>query len=85
MPLTQATTLNPPQWEPAQVAAGSIPVNRLEALDAVFAASDDADQDRRMGLDSGNPWNDYTDALFAPDELASWGVKLTILSEPVRE
>jgi hypothetical protein len=75
MPFAQMTTPNPPQWEPAQAAAGPNPMNRLAVLDAAFAAGDATDQDQSMGLDGGNRSNDATDAWFAPDDLASWDVK----------
>ena len=54
-------------------------MNRLKTLDAVFAAGDFADEERGAGSDSGNRSSDDIDAWFVPDELASWGVKLTNL------
>jgi hypothetical protein len=76
--LAQAAALSTPQAAPVHVAA-AIPVNRLKTLDAVFAAGDFADEERGAGSDSGNRSSDDIDAWFVPDELASWGVKLTNL------
>jgi hypothetical protein len=78
MPPAQATTLDPPQAEPAPVAAATA-VNRLKALDAAFASGDSADQHRKIRLHSGNRSGDDTDAWFVPDELASWHEKLADL------
>jgi len=83
MPFAQATTLDPPQWEPAQ-ATVAIPQNRLQAVDAVFAASNFAAQNQATGLDSGSLSNDDSDALFLPDGPDSWGVKLTELRTSLR-
>ena len=71
-----ATRSDPSQWESVQAAAAPIPVNRLKALDAVFAAGDFADEDRGTVSQSGSRSSDDADALFLPDEPAWWGVKL---------
>ncbi len=77
-PLTQATTLDQPQAAPLQVAA-AIPLNRPEAVDAIFAASGAAGQQQAASPQGSNLFSDDADALFAADGLALWGVKLTEL------
>jgi len=67
LPFAQAPALNPPQGEPAQVAGPSILVNRLTALDAMFAASDHAAPGGGMLHGSDHSSNELIDALFAQD------------------
>jgi hypothetical protein len=83
MSLAQAATLDPPQWEPANATA-AISQNRLQAVDAVFAAGAFADQGQGTGLDNGNLSSDDSDVLFLPDGPDSWGVKLTELRTGLR-
>ncbi|MGA2617025.1 MAG: choice-of-anchor Q domain-containing protein [Thermoguttaceae bacterium] len=83
MPLVQAATLDPPQWEPTPAAAATA-ANRLAALDAVLAANTFAGQGQSTGPAGGSLSGDDTDALFAADDPAAWRVKLAELKTGLR-
>ena len=77
-PFAQVTTLDLPQAVPVQFAT-AIPPMRPEVVDTVFAASGAAGQEQRTTTQGSNLSSDDTDALFAADDPALWGVEVAQL------